>query len=268
MKDIFNINRFGKLLKKELSERLPIMLKIAVILSISLVGFWLTYIIFKTDPQVSSYGRAVYLFLVTYFTAVMAPFNMYKGFNHHKKGIDYISLPASVQEKFLSMVIISLVAMPLLVFAMVMMTDTAIALINPSVFKGFIFSDTSFLNSSSTSFADLSILPLFCLLGNLLFRGNKVVKTFLSIAGTYIVFILIVAFLFLYVFKDQITEIQGLQLQIKLTVNSLTELYRNEVFEGYPAIKVTIAALAVLYNVGFPVGALTGAYYRMKTIQY
>jgi len=166
------------------------------------------------------------------------------------------------------MVIISLVAMPLLVFAMVMMTDTAIALINPSVFKGFIFSDTSFLNSSSTSFADLSILPLFCLLGNLLFRGNKVVKTFLSIAGTYIVFILIVAFLFLYVFKDQITEIQGLQLQIKLTVNSLTELYRNEVFEGYPAIKVTIAALAVLYNVGFPVGALTGAYYRMKTIQY
>src|SRR3989339_256258 len=268
MKDIFNINRFGSLLKKELSERLPIMLKIAVILSISLIGFWLTYIIFKTDPQVSSHGRTVFLLLVTYFTAVMAPFNLYKGFNHPKKGIDYISLPASVQEKFLSMLIISLIAMPLIVLTSVLMTDTAIAMINPSVFKGFIFSDNSFINSSTTSFADMIILPLFCMLGNPLFRGNKVVKTFLSIAGTYIVFILIVAFLFLYAFKDQMTEIQGLQLQIKLSVENLTELYRNEVFEGYPAIKITIAVLAVLYNIGFPVGALAGAYYRMKTIQY
>ncbi|MDP3398319.1 MAG: hypothetical protein Q8S23_04160 [Bacteroidales bacterium] len=268
MKDNFNINRFGKLIKKELSERVPMMVKVAAILSLILVGFWLTYTIFKNDPVVSASARVIYLYIATFFTVVMGPFNMYKGFNHHKKGLDYISLPASVPEKFFSMIIVSLIVMPLVVFGSILATDTLITIINPSVFNGFIFIDPSFLNFSSSSLADIIILPLFCLLGNLLYRGNKVVKTFLTVAGAYIVFIMIVAFLFLYVFKDQMEAVQGMQLQFKLTVENLSELYKNEVFEGYPAIKITIAVLAVLYNIGFPVGALTGAYYRMKTIQY
>lgn len=267
MKVIFNINRFGKLIVKELSERLPMILKVSAVLSLILAGYWLTSLLFNADTTVTTQGRGIYLYLVTYFSAVMGPFNMYKSFNHRKKGLDYISLPASTTEKFASMTIISLIIMPLTVFISVLFTDTLISVVNPSVFNGLLLSNL-FSDVSNVSFSDIVILPLFCLLGNMLYRGNKIVKSFLTIAAIYIVFTMIVAFLFLYAFKDQMAEIQGLQMQIRLTIDNLTELYRNEVFSNYPLIRFTIAFLAILYNVGFPVGALTGAYYRMKTIQY
>lgn len=269
MKDIFNLNRFGKLLRKEISERIPVIIKIAAILSLILIGFWLTYLVIDDNPMVSSNNRFIYLYLAAYFTAVMAPFNLYKSFNHHKKGLDYITLPASVQEKFLSMILVSFVVMPLIVFLSIMATDTMISIVNPSVFKGFIFSnlnESPFINNSNASITDFMILPLFCLLGNLLFRGNKIVKTFLSFAGIYILLVLIVSFLFLYVFKNQVSEIQGAQ--IKITVDNLADLYRNNLFDDYPLIRITAAILSVLYSIGFPVGAFVGAYYRMKNLQY
>jgi len=99
MNEIFNKNRFFKLVKKEFSERTPVIIKIAAIFSLLLAGYWLSMLIFNGGPASAS-SRNSYLFLATMITMIIAPFNLYRNYNHPKKGIDYVILPASVTENF------------------------------------------------------------------------------------------------------------------------------------------------------------------------
>ncbi len=266
MKIYFNISRFGKLLTKELRERLPLITKMGAIMSLLLVGIWITSILFARGYAVPMEVRSTYLYVAVFITALSAPFSMYKNYNHPKKGIDYVALPASIEEKFLSMLLISCVILPLFAFITIVFTDTLISVINPSMFSGLLITDSNFLTKLSSSLTDIIIIPLLCLLGNLLFRGNKAVKTVLAIVGTYIIFTLIIAFLFLYVYKEQISTLQNFELQIR--ADNLYELFRSDYFAPYPGLKISIGFLALLYNFGFPIGALTAAYYRMKKLQY
>ncbi|MDP3452532.1 MAG: hypothetical protein Q8R90_06210 [Bacteroidales bacterium] len=266
MKIHFNINRFGKLLSKELRERTPFIVKMVGIMSLILVGIWLTSMFFVRGSAVPMEARTTYLYIAVLITALSAPFSMYKNYNHPKKGIDYVTLPASIEEKFLSMLLISTVILPAIAFISIAFTDTFISIISPSMFSGLMITEPDFYTKMNGSVSDLIIIPLLCLLGNLLFRGNKIVKTVLSIIATYIIFIMIIAFIFLYVYKDQIETLQNFELQIR--VDNLYDLFRSEYFAPYPGLKISVGILALLYNFGFPIGALTAAYYRMKKLQY
>ncbi len=266
MNNNFQINRFGKLLRKELQERMPFILKVSLILSMIMVGFWLTKLIFSQGTAMYYTTRVAYLQTATYISAMLAPFLLYKGFNHPKKGVDYISLPASIKEKYISMIIISLIVMPAATFIAIVATDTIITLINPSVMNLFLFDSTMLSDLRFTSFANALILPSFCILGNLLFKSNKMIKTALGTGVVYIIFVSLFAYLFLHVYQEQSELIK--EMDIRINSSNFISLFKSEIFEGYPGIRITAILLALTQSVVFPVGALSGAYYRMKTLQY
>ncbi len=267
----FNIDRFLKLFTKELKERVPVIFKYATIFSLILIGIWLTSILINSSARVPMEVRIVYISLTAFITMVMAPFTLYKDFNHTKKGMDYISLPASIPEKYISMILISLVIMPVMIISFVLLTDSAITLFSPKYFDGFLLNENVISKYSSGFFTDIFILPSMFLFGNLLFRRNKVVKTILSSVGIYIILTIAISFVILYVFKDQISAItEAVESGTKLSIDlrNMNDLYNNELLAEYPGLRFTVGVFSFIYSFGLPVGSLAGSYYRMKTMQY
>ena len=271
MKNTFDINRFYKFFRKEYRELIPLILKYAAIFSLILVGIWLTSLLFNKNLRVPMDVRLIYLSVSVFFTMVMAPFTLYKNYNHPKKGLDYTSLPVSILEKYFTMVLFALIIMPIIITVSIVLTDTLISLISPNNFSGFLWSEAALAKLTKGSFADIFIVPSMFLLGNLLYRKNKVLKTILSSIGIYLIITLVLSFIIFYVYKDQMAAINDAmeaKTNISINIRNLSDLYNNEYLAGYPGLRFTVGFFAIIYNFGLPIGSLAGSYYRMKTIQY
>ncbi len=271
MNNTFDINRFYKFFKKEFKELMPLILKYAVIFSLVLLGIWLTSLLFNKDLRVPMDVRLIYLSISVFFTMLMAPFTLYKNYNHPKKGLDYTSLPASILEKYISMILFALIIMPIIITLSIIFTDTFISLISPNYFSGFLWNEAALAKLTEGSFADIFIVPAMFLLGNLVYRKNKVLKTILSTVGIYLVITLVLSFIIFYVYKDQIAAISDAmeaKTNFSISIRNMNELYNNELLTGYPGLRFIVGLFALIYSFGLPIGSLAGSYYRMKTIQY
>jgi hypothetical protein len=266
MNEIFNKNRFFKLVRKEFSERTPIIIKIAAIFSLILAGYWLSVLIFNGSP-VSASSRNSYLFLATFITMLIAPFNLYRSCNHPKKGIDYVVLPASVTEKYLSMLTNTVIFLPLITFGSILITDTILATISSKLFPGYIISEMANYEKPFENIFEALILQFGCIFGNFLFQKNKVLKTILSGAGLYIALALILVFLITIVFKDDFQTMQNMKMTIK--VENLSDINKIPGFESIGSIlKGFYYSFMVIFYGIFPIAFLTGTFYKMKTQQY
>jgi len=268
MNEIFSSDRFFKLLKKELTERVPMIVKMAGTFSLLLVGYWVSILIFDSGAS-SATSRATYSFFATFITMVIAPFNLYKSYNHPKKGIDYILLPASVTEKYLSMLINTVIILPLITFCAILFTDTIISTLSPSLFSGYAINSVLNTQGILESIADALIFQQGCIFGNFLFKKNKVSKTILSGAVIYLALALIVVFFLTVVVRDQFINIDTTNTHIVIGQNSLSQLGKLGSADGLGgAIKALYYfALTTLY-VFMPIGFLYGTFYKMKTQQY
>lgn len=187
MNEFFDINRFFKLVKKESSERFHMMLKVSAIFAALLAGYWLSIIVFgSADASSSASSRASFIFFAAVLSMLIAPFNLYKSYNHRKGGIDYVLLPASVTEKYISMLINSVILLPLLTFCSLLIVDTAISSITPDIFKGFAISNLELGDKIAKGFVEALIMQLGFIYCNLLFRKYKVTKTLLATLSLYI----------------------------------------------------------------------------------
>lgn len=266
MNETFSINRYSKLLKKELTERAPIIVKIAGIFSLLLVGYWLTILLFNGDP-VSIYPRITYLRFATFLTMVIAPFNLYKDYNHPKKGIDYVILPASVTEKFLNMLTNTVIFMPLITFSSILLVDSVLSTITPSIFPGYVITSLWEVEKTFGGFIAFLIFQQGCIFGNFLFRKNKIFKTLLSGAGIYIALALIVVFLISVLFKEQFVAMQNTHSVIKITnLSQLGSITGSGTLTGF--LKGLQYFSYILFYGIFPAGFLAGTFYKMKTQQY
>ncbi|PKP38568.1 MAG: hypothetical protein CVT97_01185 [Bacteroidetes bacterium HGW-Bacteroidetes-14] len=266
MNEFFDINRFFKLVRKEYSERLPVILKIAVIFSLLLIGFWVSVIVFN-GSEVSAQARVLYIYAATFLSMLMAPFNLYKSYNHPKKGIDYIVLPASAMEKFLSMLLNSVIVLPLATFLGVLLADTLIATVNPSLFEGFAIAKLGTLGVVAEKYGEAVIIQLGFIFGNFLFIKNKVFKTLMSAAGLYILFAMVIMLLLTTVFKSDFEALQNMNTSIK--VESISELGNITGSEGLTSLlKGFYYSVVVIFYVICPVAFLGGTFYKMKTQQY
>ena len=271
MKNTFDINRFYKFFRKEFKELIPVILKYAAIFSLILIGIWLTSLLYNKDIRVPMDVRLIYISLSVMITMLMAPFTLYRNYNHSKKGLDYTSLPVSILEKYVSMILFTLILMPLIITLSVYFTDSLISIISPKNFSGSLWNEIVITKLNDGSYADIYIMPSMFLLGNLLYRKNKVLKTILSTVGIYLIITLVLSFIIFYVFKDQMAAISdAMQVKTNFSINirNLYDLYSSEILAGYPGIRFTVGLFALIYNFGLPVGSLAGSYYRMKTIQY
>jgi len=244
----------------ELNERSYIIVKIPVIFSLILAGYWLTKLITGGIP-VSPVSRVSYALLATGLTMIMAPFNLYKNYNHPKRGIDYANLPASVTEKFLSMQINCIVILPLISLLSVLLTDFVLSLVTPGIFPGRALTSISLTWDNAS---DALILQQAFILGNFLFKKNKVFKTIISCIGFYIVVGLVIALTIFLLYRDTpVFQASGNIIHIS-GIEDLRLMLGKDVENTY---KWIIRAIQVIYIL-LPVLFVSSTFYKIKTQQY
>jgi len=272
MNQHFNINRFGKLFKKEFSERISNILTISAIFSIILIIWWfIAFLIHMTGNPITSgpQSRAVYLLIVIILMVIVSPLILYYRCNHRKKGIDYITLPASFNEKFLSMLIHTLILFPVMIGFSVLATDLIISALNPAVFNGSIIFSNDVLGTqnmpdgvhiSVAGKTTLSIITgyflfLFC---NALYKRNKTLKSIISILIFYSVLGLIIGFI----------SYQFLQGEFGYTIIGNTNINITGNPDLFDKIKQVQLFSDIITHGLLPIAAVTGAYFKMKRQQY
>ena len=108
MKNIFDIKRFGKLLKSDLFTKLPrIYPNIIALLAVVPILMILHYTgIFDAFKSFTPSSRLTLINVQLFVAMFMAPFIIYKTVNDRKRGVEFILRPASALEKLLSMIIV------------------------------------------------------------------------------------------------------------------------------------------------------------------
>ena len=268
MNQYFDINRFGKLFKKEFSERISTILTISVIFSIILMLWWfITFLVHMTgNPSTSApESRATYLFIVVVLMVVSSPLILYYRCNHRKRGVDYITLPASFNEKFVSMLIHTLIIFPITIGLSILATDLVICTINPAVFNGSILLSGLFgaiwdYNSIEALWNIFTAFALF-LLCNAVYKKNKTVKSIFSILLFYLVVAIIISTLAYAIYG------QWININITGSININMD-YTEATSELHERIKPFNTTVTVLLRYLLPVAAFTGAYFKIKRQQY
>lgn len=184
MNEIFSINRFGKLLKNDLVRYLPQGYGTFITFLCIMPAIWALFT-FIFDSQIILDARVIGFILCTMICSFVAVFKLYNSANHKKKGVDFVMLPASAFEKFLSMILIGTLLVPALFAACAYLIDCLLATLPVDTYQGYIGIKNLF---SIQFFENTGIFILFlsfALCGNMLFKKAKVAKTILSVLGLF-----------------------------------------------------------------------------------
>lgn len=208
MNNTFNINRFSKLLQKELKE-------FPKRFGYSILGIFIVYFLYRValfflptsfeSSNMTSFSLMVFWILTV--VAVVVPYKCYGTVNNNKLGLDYAQLPASSFEKTLSMFIITFFVSLLSIFIAIQLIDVVFYLINPA--KAGL---PSICFMKSVPFVLMQVISLFLLnaefaLGNLIFHKNKVSKTILCLFAIGAVFSIIGVCVITHIGLDNFTAI-------------------------------------------------------------
>lgn len=186
MKNIINFNRLGKLIKKDLKDNKErILIFVSIMVAVSILK-WLVSFVFSTDIQISAFNRISTINTLVFITMIAMPFRLYHNSNHRMKGIDYATLPVTVTEKYVTMIFISFIVIPLSVLLLTIGFDYLMSLITPSLYSETLFGSSDIQYYLSWQKIGEYLATIFMgtgivLYGNLLFRTNKVLYTLLSI---------------------------------------------------------------------------------------
>lgn len=235
MNNIFNFNRFGKVLVNDLKTKY--ITKFFTITGIALFPFVFVLIsFFRSDVPVYMEGdlRCFLIFLFGTVIMFLAPFIIYGNVNRRKRGTDYIMLPASSFEKYLSMLLVCIVVVPVTAIAACFAVDAVAATIFPSVIRGY---SIKWFNS----YFDWDIYLIAVLyssatiLGNLVFRKHKIITTAcISFIVAVISFTIATSSMYNYAL-DSILELPD---GTSMTIRELVDKYNSEYEKGNIAVDV------------------------------
>ncbi len=235
MNNIFNFNRFGKVLVNDLKTKY--ITKVLTITGIALFPFLFVLIsFFRSDVPVYMEGdlRCFLIFLFGTVIMFLAPFIIYGNVNRRKRGTDYIMLPASSFEKYLSMLLVCIVVVPVTAIAACFAVDAVAATIFPSVIRGY---SIKWFNS----YFDWDIYLIAVLyssvtiLGNLVFRKHKIITTAcISFIVAVISFTIATSAMYNYAL-DSILELPD---GTSMTIRELVDKYNSEYEKGNIAVDV------------------------------
>ena len=266
MNQHFNITRFGKLFKKEFSERISTIITISVIFAIIFVIWWIIALLIHmtgTHASSSPNSRAFYLFCALCLTVIFSPLILYYRANHRKKGIDYITLPASFNEKFVSMLIHMLIIFPIAVGVSMITVDLILSTLSPAIFDGSILFSGILAKFEINRYVFYSFWTIFSmfslfLLCNAIYRRNKTVKSIFSILLFYLMSSIIVGCLTYTLFHQW----------IDISIINNPSLYDYRYVELKEHIKPFVFTMKMLFVYILPVSAIAGSYFKMKNQQY
>jgi len=209
MNKIFDFSRFGKLFVHDFRSAYAHFGIAVLILALVPHSSWLMGITAGVDTwsnvaTMEPMSRWMFISMAVTLAACMAPSRIYKNVNLEGKGNYFAMLPASLPEKYVSMLIYSFVLAPLAVCVGSVVVDTVLTLLPFGPYKEFIWkgwflfwpTNDQFFNDSTvgseivfgqTQLIIVSILNSLLtmsvfLFTNTLFKKHKVTKTFLWIA--------------------------------------------------------------------------------------
>lgn len=206
MSESFNIKRFRMYFIHDLkSARSNYWLSLIVC---SLTPF-LCYVIYEIPMLIACHGFSDFditfkMMMVLMSFAIVElsfPSKVYGNLTDKKAGSNWILLPASALEKFISMVLIVCVILPVTMAALVLATDTVFTLILPCYGDYIISSTGKFLsetdfpegfNPALTFSLSWIVNILIFTLGSIIFKRAKVVKTLLAESAIGIAIMIIV----------------------------------------------------------------------------
>lgn len=199
MNDIFDFNRFGKLVAYECGSYVPRFTKVLVTMACIVFALWITTVVFNNT--VGFLGRKPLLGFLFGISCLIGPFVAYKYMNDRKKGYAYAMLPASTLEKFTSMLLICMFVLPMISYVTLVASDALLYLVSMCGVGGFVdigvynplvidFDGYSFSISIAVSFmASISMSMMF----NSIFRKSKIIKTILVYMAVSFVSVILVS---------------------------------------------------------------------------
>lgn len=196
MKEIFDVNRFGKYFAYDVRSAvstfgLP-MLILGLWPFIWLIFSYLLSFIFGQDISSGQTSR-IWPYVTMVIVGLTFGARVYGGVTDRRKGTDWIALPASALEKTLSLLLVTCVVAPAALLALTAVSNALVSLsvpyfgeILPFKTLGSLISertDVNFINKPLILWLNWCENILFFTLGALCFKRNKVGKSILCYIG-------------------------------------------------------------------------------------
>lgn len=263
MNKIFDIKRFGKYLVYDINNA-----KYNYGFSLLIMGLTpLIAMFFQELISLVSFGHVMEVSVVTKTASVMValvgvvlsfPSKVYGGVTNKKYGSNWLMVPASSFEKWLSVVIVCCVILPLCLGILLFASDTLLSLVLPKVYGDpVIIKGLDFLNENlHQEYVDINYSPALYLnwceniliftLGAFIFKRSKAGKTILAM----IIFVSLLA-------VASVTILPSMDIE---------ELLKN-VNDPQTAARWFNVVINTLYTLIFA-ALLGGLYYRIRTIKH
>lgn len=253
MKEIMDFNRFGKYFVSDLKScaanygySLILICLMGLIIYIGTVSMGLLFNGTWGGPTEAF--RSNVFWVSMFVMAVTMPVKCYGGLTEKKTGSQWLMIPASKLEKFLSMVLITAVVIPMIAFCVSLGLDALLCAVDhtcgSSLISAFISADQK-INS-------IISLSLSFLLGAIFFKSSKTVKTFLVLfaLGTVTMTVL---FLILFNGVNMVELVENETLA--------NEIVGNGPFGDNNFIPVLCCIVSYIL-------LLTGIFFRIKTLKH
>lgn len=271
MNKIFSLKRFGRYFTFDLKNAvnnfgllLLIMCCLPVIL---LIGSVLLSIIFGGGVSIPSLPERISLFSIALLIMmIVSPVKLYGGLTEKKYGSSWLLIPASRVEKFISMLLICLIVVPVAYLIVYLGVDGILSLLIKDYSPAIIGSDAmkTFMSfhipedipfemvggSSLYFFGSMAATILVFLLGGLCFKKGKVGKTILAL----FIIMMVVGIITFIIFVKSPEHFESL-------------MERADVMDP-ERIASSISTWSWILNILFFGGLGTAIYFRLKTLKH
>ena len=270
MNNLFCFKRFCAITAKELREYF----RNYGTSIISVMGIYLLFLLIPllVGGSVSALSRINMIILMTAVIMIIAPSKLYGTVNHYRKGLNYVLLPVSTLEKTLSMFLMTAVYTTFIITAGLLILDTVVHLIIPLRLNEMLFTAHS-MKIMGFELVSLLVIQSWFVLGNMLFKNQKVAKTILSLLGLVILIGLLFVLVFNIIGYDKVgmffeEQFSDLALNIdgsKIRVFGIGDM--REVIKDIPLFKKMMTIQYILWAV-ISLGCWIGTYRLIKTRKY
>ena len=266
MNNVFDFKRFGNYFLYDLrraKNNYAISLLVIGLLPVALfiITQFFSLITGNGVTELSDVPKIVAIFAGIAIVMLSAGARIYGSITEKRAGSDYLMLPASTLEKWLSMVLITCLVLPVILFALLFATDSLMGLVFPTAYGDRIFQIglgqelTEMLNSEGIYFNFPAVIILnWCenilifVLGAVCFKKAKVAKTLLCLAIVGMVFSTLL-----------------------VAVLGTSSIDPDWFTEHFASPEKAINAFNLFLNIFYIVvlcGLLGGLYYRLRTLKH
>lgn len=257
----FQFNRFYKLIVRNLQRNPKSWIQnVLIFAGLPLVFFLIN--LSNISAAINLANRVSFLEILTGFTFMFSPFMLFFNYNHPKKGLSEVMLPASVFEKYIVIQLACILIAPLSVILLYGGMDTLLALIFPKIYGGYavqqFFQSSINWNNISQMFVTQQAI-LFC---NFLFIRRKVLKT----AGAFILSLIVFSTIMgigMTIWDSQTPFTNVENLSFSFGSRNLFEIHIND----HPVV-IAMQIVRIFLLVVLPAALMIGSYFIMKTKRY